>query len=171
MDWASYASPIGTIGFAADEKGIRCIRFLEKAEELTIEGKRLNPHLARFLRECDAYFEGRLKRFQTPLLAAGTPFQLRVWDALARIPYGETRTYGQIAQAIGSPLAARAIGMANNRNPLPIAIPCHRVIGASGQLVGYAGEIWRKKWLLKREGVALAALSQPETPHDSPRLL
>lgn len=108
------------------------------------------------LRQCEeeltAYFAGELRIFMVPLRPAGTPFQLQVWEALRQIPYGETRTYAQIAQAIGNPKACRAVGMANNKNPISVLIPCHRVIGAKGALVGYGGGLEVKKFLLSLEG-------------------
>jgi len=102
-------------------------------------------------RELDAYFGGRLRCFTVALEPHGTPFQKIVWAALARIPYGETRTYGQQAQAIGRPAAARAVGAANGRNPIGIVLPCHRVIGAGGELTGYAGGLEAKAFLLRLE--------------------
>lgn len=97
------------------------------------------------------YFDGERTVFDFPFLQEGTAFQQRVWDALCRIPYGETRTYGEIAAAIGNPKAARAVGMANNKNRLMIVVPCHRVIGANGRLVGYAGGLDMKTYLLELE--------------------
>ena len=101
--------------------------------------------------QLDGYFCGNLTRFDHPLDPVGTEFQLKVWRALCRIPYGETRAYGQIARAIGQPGAARAVGLANNHNPLPIVVPCHRVIGADGSLTGYGGGLPRKRKLLDLE--------------------
>jgi methylated-DNA-[protein]-cysteine S-methyltransferase len=103
-----------------------------------------------------AYFDGELERFQLSLAPAGTAFQLRVWEALDAIPYGTTTTYGEIAKQIGYPERARAVGAANGANPIPIIVPCHRVIGASGKLVGYSGGLERKRELLRHEGVTLA---------------
>ena len=103
--------------------------------------------------ELTAYFAGTLRTFSVPLQPVGTPFQLSVWEALRQIPYVETRTYAQIAEAIGNPKACRAVGMANNKNPISILIPCHRVIGAGGSLVGYGGGLEAKKFLLALEGV------------------
>lgn len=97
------------------------------------------------------YFQGKRKTFQLPVKAAGTEFQKKVWDALLEIPYGETRSYGQIANVIGNPKGARAVGSANHHNPLMIVVPCHRVIGSGGSLVGYAGGLWIKKYLLDLE--------------------
>jgi len=99
-----------------------------------------------------AYFAGNLRVFTVPLDMQGTDFQLRVWNELLKIPYGETRSYAQIAEAVGRPKAVRAVGAANGSNPLAIIVPCHRVIGADGSLTGYAGGVARKRWLLEHEG-------------------
>lgn len=101
--------------------------------------------------QLDAYFAGELREFDLPLAAAGTPFQREVWQALLTIPWGATRTYGAIARQIGRPDRARAVGAANGSNPISIVIPCHRVIGAGGDLVGYGGGLPRKAWLLSLE--------------------
>lgn len=101
--------------------------------------------------QLDAYFAGTLTEFDVDLDVAGTPFQRRVWTALQTIPYGETRSYGQIADQIGSPGASRAVGLANGRNPVSIIVPCHRVIGSNGGLTGYGGGLDRKKTLLALE--------------------
>jgi len=101
--------------------------------------------------ELKEYFSGRRKSFDIPLAPQGTQFQRNVWDALCQIPYGETRTYKEIAKAIGKPNASRAVGMANNKNSILLLIPCHRVIGSNGSLVGYAGGIDIKEKLLQLE--------------------
>jgi methylated-DNA-[protein]-cysteine S-methyltransferase len=102
--------------------------------------------------QLSAYFAGELRSFDLPLAPAGTPFQLAVWEALRRIPYGETRSYGSIAAEIGKgPAASRAVGLANGSNPISIVVPCHRVIGADGSLTGYGGGLERKSWLLAHE--------------------
>ena len=101
--------------------------------------------------ELPAYFAGQLRQFTVPLAPKGTPFLLKVWAALREIPYGETRSYKEIAAMVGNEKACRAVGMANNRNPLPIFIPCHRVVGANGKLVGYAGGLDVKTFLLELE--------------------
>jgi len=103
------------------------------------------------MRQLQAYFEGELKSFDVPLEIVGTDFQKRVWKALRTIPYGQTRSYSQIAAQIGSPQAVRAVGAANGRNPIPIIVPCHRVIGASGSLVGFGGGLDWKRLLLNLE--------------------
>lgn len=117
--------------------------------------------LAEAAAQLEAYFAGRLTVFDLPLRLGGTPFQQRVWDQLQHIPYGETWTYRQLAAAIGDPRATRAVGMANNRNPVSIIVPCHRVIGAGGSLTGYGGGLERKSWLLGHErGVRAERLGQ-----------
>lgn len=110
-----------------------------------------SPVLRRTCAELAEYFAGERRVFTVPLAPRGTEFQTRVWDALRAIPYGETRSYRQIAEAVGQPKACRAVGMANHRNPISILIPCHRVIGANGSLVGYGGGLDLKTWLLRLE--------------------
>ena len=105
----------------------------------------------RAVRQLKAYFEGKRPVFDLPLAPAGTPFQQAVWRQLSRIPYGQTRTYAQIAAAVGRPKAARAVGQACHVNPWGVVIPCHRVVGAAGKLTGYAGGIDKKQWLLAWE--------------------
>lgn len=109
------------------------------------------PLLAEAFRQLEAYLAGRLEAFDLPLAPEGTPFQLRVWKVLETIPYGETWSYKEVAARAGNPKATRAVGMANNRNPIAIVIPCHRVIGADGSLVGYGSGLGRKAWLLALE--------------------
>jgi methylated-DNA-[protein]-cysteine S-methyltransferase len=104
-------------------------------------------------RELDAYFAGKLRRFTVPLDLRGTPFQRRVWELLCDIPYGETRSYGEVAQAVGNPKARRAVGQAIGRNPVAIVVPCHRVIGSDGGLTGYGGGLPRKRALLDLEQI------------------
>jgi methylated-DNA-[protein]-cysteine S-methyltransferase len=110
-----------------------------------------DPVLAEAARQLDAYFAGDLREFSLPLRPSGTPFQLSVWEALREIPYGETATYGDLARSVGRPTAARAVGRANGQNPLPIVVPCHRVIGTDGTLTGYAGGLSFKQALLALE--------------------
>ena len=116
-----------------------------------------SPLFARLRGQLDEYFAGRRRAFDLPLEYPGSPFQRRVWDALLRIPFGETRTYAELARDIGAPGAARAVGSANGANRLAIVIPCHRVIAADGGLGGYGGGLWRKLRLLETEGVLLSA--------------
>ena len=111
------------------------------------------PFLRRAADQLAAYFQGTLRQFDLDLKPNGTPFQLQVLDALSKIPYGETRSYGEIATQIGKPTAVRAVGAANGRNPLPIVLPCHRVIGADGSLTGFGGGLETKRYLLDLEGV------------------
>ncbi len=109
------------------------------------------PVLARAAAQLAEYFAGERREVDLPLAPRGTGFQLRVWRELARIPYGETRSYGELARAIDRPAASRAVGAANGRNPLSIVVPCHRVIAGTGALTGYAGGIAAKRWLLEHE--------------------
>ncbi|MFI1302341.1 methylated-DNA--[protein]-cysteine S-methyltransferase [Streptomyces sioyaensis] len=109
------------------------------------------PPFAAAIAQLRAYFRGELTTFDLPLTLRGTPFQRRVWAALCTIPYGETRSYGQLAEALGVPTAARAVGLANGRNPVGIIVPCHRVVGADGSLTGYGGGLDRKRRLLAFE--------------------
>ena len=104
-----------------------------------------------------AYFAGHLTTFDLPLAPAGTAFQCRVWETLREIPFGESTSYGELAHRIGAPKGARAVGAANGRNPLPIIVPCHRVIGADGTLTGFGGGMHRKRWLLEHERAVLRA--------------
>ena len=138
-------SPVGPLTLAERDGALVRIAF---GEENACDHTPLLDESARQLAE---YFEGRRRDFDLPLAPAGTQFQREVWAALREIPYGQTRTYGQIACAVGRPRACRAVGMANNRNPLPIVVPCHRVVGASGALVGYAGGLEVKRQLLMLE--------------------
>ena len=139
-----------TLWLEASTEGIRAIAFNAPAAP----GQRndRNPLLAEAVSRLRDYFASRLRQFQLPLDAAGSLFQKRVWGELVKIPYGETRTYAQIAAATGSPRAVRAVGAANGANPIAIVVPCHRVIGASGKLVGYGGGLALKKRLLELEG-------------------
>jgi methylated-DNA-[protein]-cysteine S-methyltransferase len=114
------------------------------------EETELLRNAARQLRE---YLAGKRRIFELPLAPEGTPFQRSVWDGLLAIPYGETRSYGEIARSVGNPRACRAVGMANNRNPIPVFIPCHRVVGSDGSLVGYGGGLDIKERLLRLEGI------------------
>lgn len=141
-------SPIGPLTLVEEGGALREVRF---GEMLTGEMLCDTPVLLQAARELEEYFEGRRQIFFVPLAPRGTPFQLKCWNALRLIPYGETRTYGQQAEAIGQPKASRAVGMGNHRNPLPIFIPCHRVVGKNGTLTGYAGGLEMKETLLTLE--------------------
>ena len=116
-----------------------------------------SPCLRGCQEQLDEYFRGRRRLFDLKLDPQGTDFQRRVWEALVRIPYGQTTSYGRIAVSLGNGRSVRAVGAANGRNPIPIIIPCHRVVGAGGDLIGYGGGLWRKKWLLDHEQSVSAA--------------
>ena len=144
-----YQSPIGALTILSGDKGIKAIKFYED-EKVKAQG-RTNEMTRWAVKELEEYFQGKRKAFTVPCVPQGTDFQKRVWEALTQIPYGETRTYKEIAAAAGNSKASRAVGMANNRNPIPIIIPCHRVIGTNGSLTGYAGGQKVKEYLLKLE--------------------
>lgn len=147
MSTRAIETPIGPLTLEADENAVTAIRFSAGGAQ---DASPLLDAAEAQLRE---YFAGARRTFDLPLAPHGTAFQRRVWAALRAIPYGETRTYGELAAAIDSPNASRAVGMANHRNPLPIVIPCHRVIGANGTLTGYAGGLEVKRRLLALEGI------------------
>jgi len=136
---------------AATSAGVRSIEF-PPARDRDGEPDRNDPILKELERQLCAYFAASLRRFDLPLDPEGTAFQKRVWHELESIPYGETRSYRQVAEAIGAPRAVRAVGAANGANPIPIVVPCHRVIGSAGTLVGYGGGLALKKRLLHLEG-------------------
>ncbi len=145
-------SPIGPLTLEEENGALTALRFTpdlpRDAASFALPSTPLLRQAAAELRE---YFEGERREFTVPLAPKGTSFQQKVWTALQTIPYGETRSYKEIAVAIGNEKACRAVGMANNRNPLPIFIPCHRVVGSSGKLVGYAGGLDVKTYLLELE--------------------
>lgn len=149
------ASPVGNLLVAGTDKELHFLSF-------PTGSKAFGPHprwqqaeipFQEVRRQLDAYFTGGLRQFDLPLSLAGTAFQNRVWRYLAAIPFGETRTYGQIAAGLGCSKSSRAVGSANGSNPLPIILPCHRVIGANGSLTGFGGGIPVKRFLLRHEGV------------------
>jgi AraC family transcriptional regulator of adaptative response / DNA-3-methyladenine glycosylase II len=150
--WTSCRTPIGDVLLVADDSGLLELHlpgsFAVRDEAPTASAC---VPLARAVEQLDAYFAGELTEFDLPLSPKGTAFQLKVWRALADIPYAETESYGSVAARIGNPKASRAVGMANNKNPLAIVLPCHRVIGSNGSLVGYGGGLWMKDWLLQHE--------------------
>lgn len=167
LHYVSVDSPVGPLVLCASPQGLCHIEFgppeeaiprisawAEKHYGVRLEQDADARHSA--LREAAAqlaeYFAGKRRRFEVPLDLRGTPFQRKVWRALADIPYGEIRSYKQIAAAVDSPKAVRAVGGANNRNPVPFIIPCHRVIGTDGALVGYGGGLHIKRFLLQLEG-------------------
>lgn len=149
----AYDSPIGPLTLRADEDALTGLDFGPPAVNMPL---RPNAITAQATEELRQYFAGERTAFTVALWPKGTDFQQKVWAALRTIPHGATRTYGQIAAQIGQPTASRAVGMANNRNPIAILIPCHRVVGASGELVGYAGGLDVKRRLLELESRATA---------------
>lgn len=146
---------LGLIRIEEDQYGITSLKFVdEEADPVLENGKGI--YLGDAKAQILEYFEGRRKSFDIPLSMKGTEFQKRVWSALRRIPYGETRSYQEIAEMVGNRKAARAVGMANNRNPIAIIVPCHRVIGKNGKLVGYAGGVNKKQYLLEQEAYVIS---------------
>jgi len=155
-------SPAGTLFLAASEKGLVRLEFEGRMQEIDPAATRLQESkevLAPYLRELDEYFSGRRRAFSFPLDLRGTEFQLKCCRALLDIPYGETRTYRDIARGIGHPRAFRAVGMSNNRNPIAIVVPCHRVIASDGSLCGYGGGLDIKRKLLELEGALSGTLA------------
>lgn len=153
-------SPLGRLLLVADEAGMRAIEFENAAHPVPRAGEWREQRTALLdgaRRQIEDYFAGSQQGFDLPLAAQGTDFQLQVWRALVEIPFGETRSYAEIAQRLGKPGAVRAVGTANSRNPLAIVVPCHRVIGADGSLTGYAGGLDRKRALLTLEGARCVA--------------
>ena len=153
-------SPVGPLMLAADDAGLRHIEFRDNrhpANRADWHGGD-NEVLQATEAQLGEYFAGARRDFDLPLSPQGTDFQLQVWRELARIPFGATISYAQLAQRIGNPEAVRAVGAANGRNPLPIVLPCHRVIGADGALVGFGGGLPTKQFLLRLEG----ALPEPQ---------
>jgi methylated-DNA-[protein]-cysteine S-methyltransferase len=140
-------SPLGPISIVADEQFVQKISFKENL--ITEQNENEITQLA--VSQLTAYFEGGLKTFTLPIKQSGTAFQQEVWSALLTIDYGVTRSYLQMAKQMNNVLAIRAMAAANGKNNLAIVVPCHRVIGSDGTLVGYAGSLWRKKWLLDHE--------------------
>ena len=157
MNSSSLHSPIGILLIEADELSVRSIQFVEN------EIKQNPSELTEWAKiELSAYFEGKLNTFTFPMKLEGSPFQQGVWQELQQIKPGHPISYTELAKRLQNPLAIRAIAATNGKNKLLIAIPCHRVIGSKGDLVGYAGELWRKEWLLKHEanmtGIGQASL-------------
>lgn len=155
-------SPLGQMALGCTEKGICCLTWPDEDGMAGVERDirkrhgvapilKSHPYMAKLEQELDAYFAGERVRFEAPLDARGTPFEMRVWRQLIEIGYGRTKSYGQVAAAMGDPKASRAVGGANGANPVVIVVPCHRVVAANGSLHGFGGGIWRKKWLLELE--------------------
>jgi methylated-DNA-[protein]-cysteine S-methyltransferase len=145
----SVGTPIGTLWLSRDEHGLNRVDF-----DGPDAARSADPLLAEAEAQLLAYFAGERRRFELPLSPRGTDFQRRVWAAVEAIPYGETMTYSALAAVVGSPSAWRAVGAANGRNPLPVLVPCHRLVGAAGALTGYGGGLERKRALLDLESAA-----------------
>jgi methylated-DNA-[protein]-cysteine S-methyltransferase len=149
-----YDSPVGELTLVASAAGLRAVLWPhDSARRVPLPATEIGASrvLDQAARQLDEWFASRRHHFDLPLDLHGTPFQVNAWQALADIPYGTTRSYGEQAAALGHPTAARAIGAANGRNPISIVLPCHRVVGANGALTGFAGGIETKRWLLDFE--------------------
>jgi len=151
------STPVGRLVVAGDNSGLRHVafgksHFSSPAVQPQPDWERNDKKLREPVKQLTAYFAGKLKNFELPLAAEGTEFQKSVWKALCQVLYGKTASYGDIARTVGNPGASRAVGLANGRNPLAIVVPCHRIIGSGGQLVGYGGGLKHKKTLLQLEG-------------------
>jgi methylated-DNA-[protein]-cysteine S-methyltransferase len=148
-------SPVGRLKLVASDRGLAAILWEnddpKRVRLAPLVEDKTHPVLRETERQLNDYFEGKLKKFSMKFDFVGTDFQRKVWRALAAIPFGETRSYGDIARQIGRPKAVRAVGAANGRNPISIIVPCHRVIGFNGKLTGYAGGLETKAFLLKKE--------------------
>jgi len=154
-------TPLGWLRLAATPRGLCLVKFENRVRRVGTahhEDRRVGTAhhsvLEQAVDELRAYFAGTLRKFTVPLHMQGTEFQVLVWRGLRRIPFGQTVSYGELAQRIGHPGAARAVGQANARNPIAIVVPCHRVIAASGRLHGFGGGLWRKRFLLDHERTA-----------------
>jgi methylated-DNA-[protein]-cysteine S-methyltransferase len=158
---SEYQAPVGVLYFASSDKGLVQINllnednFIDNLKKIFSEAEVIEDHAKnqKAIQQLTEYFDGSRRIFDLPFDLVGTDFQKKVWLALSKIPFGKTVSYKQIAENIGNPKAVRAVGLANNRNPIPIIIPCHRVIGANGNLVGYGGGLEMKRRLLIHEGV------------------
>lgn len=145
-----FNSPLGIIEITGDDSSVSGIDFVDENMDDLPENSE-SPALSKCASQLEEYFSGKRKIFDVPLKLDGTTFQEKVWEALKEIPYGETRSYQDIAIMTGNPRAVRAVGGANNKNPVGVIVPCHRVIGKDGSLTGYGGGLCRKKWLLEHE--------------------
>ena len=169
-----FTSPVGSLFLAASEKGLVALEFDARLpgqqtirpnpRDLRAESQRVQfeiseSRMSPYVRELEEYFAGARREFTFPLDLRGTEFQVACWNALLAIPYGETRTYADIARAVGRPQGFRAVGMANNRNPVAIVVPCHRVIASDGTLCGYGGGLEIKRKLLELEGALSGTLA------------
>jgi methylated-DNA-[protein]-cysteine S-methyltransferase len=161
-----FPSPVGELVLAASDTALQRVffppprdRWAPEEQPQLVEDDGRGPAgalLARAREQLTEYFDGSRTSFDLPLDAAGSPFERRVWDLLRTIPYGATTSYGELARRLGDPHATRAVGAANGKNPIPIIVPCHRVVGARGELTGFGGGLDRKRWLLEHEGALLS---------------
>jgi methylated-DNA-[protein]-cysteine S-methyltransferase len=158
--YTTFESPVGPLLLAGDSIALSRVSFSssKRSAPTRPDWKLDKLPFAEVIRQLQAYFRGELKQFDLPLAMEGTDFQLRVWNALRTIPYGETISYAQLAERIGNPKAVRAVGLANGSNPIPIIVPCHRVIGTDGSLTGFGGGLSTKKKLLDLENKQLSLL-------------
>ncbi len=156
LQYKTIPSPVGPLCLVASEKGLAAIEFgpMPGKTDVPPEPNETNPHLLRAEKQLGEYFAGKRREFDLKLDLRGTIFQLKAWKELRKIPYGETISYGEQARRVGDPKKARAMGMANGRNPIPIIVPCHRVIGESGALTGFSGGLHNKTFLLTHEAAA-----------------
>ena len=163
--YTRFPSPLGELVLTASDTALKGVFFPvrrnrsapeEQSGWVEDDGRGLaSALLARVRRQLTEYFEGTRTTFDLPLDAAGSAFERRVWDLLRTVPYGATTSYGELARRLGDPRATRAVGAANGKNPIPIIVPCHRVVGARGELTGFGGGLDRKRWLLEHEGALL----------------
>lgn len=162
--YSELSTPVGPVTIISNGTAITRVTMRPAAAVVARDGQWLedDARIAAAREQLTAYFSGELRQFSLPLAAEGSPFQKEVWAALEQIPFGETRSYGELAAALGHPGSARAVGAANRTNPIGIVVPCHRVIGADGSLTGYAGGIERKRFLLDHEATISGSRRQLE---------
>lgn len=154
-DYTTYTqSPVGSLQVKAKEEGLTAINYYDDDPPESLDQPK-HPVLKKTIDQLNEYFDGKRKTFDIPLILKGTNFQQKVWKQLQQIPYGQKITYSELATRLGDPQKARAVAGANGLNPIPIIIPCHRVIGADNKLTGYSGGIERKQFLLQLEGALL----------------
>jgi methylated-DNA-[protein]-cysteine S-methyltransferase len=146
-----YNSPIGLLNIIGSESCISSIQFIDNKIVKELESSEIPEVLKDCKTQLDEYFNGKRKEFNVKIQQEGSDFQQKVWKELMNIPFGQTVSYLEVAKKVGDEKSVRAVGNANGKNQIPIIIPCHRVIGSNGSLTGYAGKIWRKKWLLQHE--------------------
>ena len=164
MYQTSLETPVGTLQLFADDNALYRIVFPACGDNLPVAGPALEDHplLSSASLQLSEYFTGHRQNFDLPLSPQGTPFQLAVWELMQQIPYAKTLSYGEIAAELGNPNKARAVGGAANKNPLPLVIPCHRVMGANGKLTGFAGGLKTKQFLLSLETQQMSSTYKEE---------